>query len=150
MADMLKLSLLDVDRRGAVVAELQALIDREVASKSGVSGGIIKAGYAAVRKIRPGFVSGAIDSMLEEFVAALEPYWAAYHEQSSPGFGAFLAARPEEVSQALLAVTDRRGQHSRAAVASAYTKLRPRAQENVVAALPPLGDLVERNAVPTG
>lgn len=147
MADMLKVSLLDADRRGEVVTDLQALVDQEVADKSGLSGGIVKTGYAAVKKVKPGFVKGAIDSLLEEFVDSLEPHWAAYQAQPGGGFGAFLASRPQDVSQALLTVTDRRAERSsRAAVTSVYAKLRPKAQENVIEALPRLGDLVERHA----
>jgi hypothetical protein len=147
VADTLKAGLLDTDRRGEVVTDLQALVDQEVASKSGLSGGIIKTGYAAMRKIRPGFIGSAIDGLLDGFVEALEPYWAAYRAQGAPGFGAYLTSYPQEVSQALLAVTDRRAERaSRAAVTSAYAKLRPRAQENVIEALPRLGDLIERHA----
>ena len=147
MADTLKASLLDPDRRDGVVTDLQDFVDQEVAGKSGLSGGLIKTGYAAVKKVRPGIIRSAIDSLLEEFVAALEPYWAGYQAQPTPGFGAYLAARPHEVAQALLAVTDRRAQRSsRAAVTNAYGKLRPKGEQNVIEALPRLGDLVERHA----
>ena len=146
MADTLKAGLLDPDRRGQVVADLQALVDQEVAGKGGLSGGIVKTGYAAIKKIKPGIVGRAVDSLLEEFVDALEPHWAAYRAQPTPGFGAFLAGRPDEVSQALLAVTDRRAEKASAATRSAYNRLRPKAQDNVVDALPRLGDLIERHA----
>ena len=147
MADTLKASLLDADRREAVVTDLQEFVDQEVAGKSGLSGGLIKTGYAAVKKVRPGIIRSAIDSMLDEFVAALEPYWAAYQSQPAPGFGAYLVGRQHEVAQALLAVTDRRAQRSsRAAVTNVYGKLRPKGEQNVVEALPRLGDLVERHA----
>jgi hypothetical protein len=147
VADTLKASLLDADRREAVVTDLQEFVDQEVAGKSGLSGGLIKTGYAAVKKVRPGIIRSAIDSMLDEFVAALEPYWAAYQSQPAPGFGAYLVGRQHEVAQALLAVTDRRAQRSsRAAVTNVYGKLRPKGEQNVVEALPRLGDLVERHA----
>lgn len=147
MADTLKARLLDSDRRGDVVNDLQLLVDQEVADKSGLSGGLIKTGYATVKKIKPGIIWGAIDTLLDEFVDALEPYWTAYHQQSAPGFGAFLAGRPQEVSEALLAVTDRRAERSnRAAVTSVYSKLRPKGQDNVIDALPRLGDVVEKHA----
>lgn len=147
MADTLKASLLDANRRGEVVTDLQAFIDREVAGKSGLSGSIIKTGYAAVKKVKPGIIRSAVESLLDEFVAALEPHWAAYRTQPVPGFGAFLAGRPQEVSQALLAVTDRRAERSgRAAITSVYSRLRPKGQDNVIEALPRLGDLVERHA----
>lgn len=147
VADTLKASLLDSDRRGAVVADLQDFVDREVASKGGLSGGVIKTGYAAVKRVKPGIIRSAIDSMLDEFVNALEPHWAAYRSQPVPGFGAFLAGRPHEVAQSLLAVSDRRAERSsRAAVTSVYGKLRPKGEQNVIEALPRLGDVVERHA----
>lgn len=147
MADTLKARLLDSDRRPTVVTDLENLVDQEVADKSGLSGGMIKTGYAAVKKIKPGIIGGAINSMLDEFVDALEPYWTAFTNDQVMDFGAFLAARPDEVSDALLAVTDRRAERSnRAAVTSVYSKLRPKGQENVVQALPRLGALVQKHA----
>ena len=148
MADTLQASLLDSGRRPEVVDDLQAFVDSEVSGKGGISGGLIKTGYAAVKKVKPGFVGHAIDKMLPEFTAALEPHWAGY--QSAPeagGFGAYLAARPQEVSDALLAVTDRRAERSsRGSVTSVYNRLRPKGQDNVIEALPRLGALVERHA----
>jgi Family of unknown function (DUF6918) len=146
VADTLKAGLLDPDRRPQVVTELQALVDQEVAGKSGLSGGIVKTGYAAVKKIKPGIVGRAVDGLLEEFVDALEPHWVAYRAQPTPGFGAFLNSRPQEVSQALLTVTDRRAERASSATRSAYGKLRPKAQENVAEALPRLGEVIERHA----
>lgn len=143
----LKARLLDSDRRGDVVNDLQALVDQEVADKSGLSGGIVKTGYAAVKKVKPGIIWGAIDSLLDEFVDALEPYWATYSTEADGGFGVFLANRPHEVSEALLAVTDRRAQRSsRAAITSVYSRLRPKGQENVIEALPRLGAVIEKHA----
>jgi len=147
MAETLKARLLDSDRRGAVVDDLTALVDSEVAGKSGLSGGVVKTGYAGVKKVKPGFVREAIDKMLDEFVEQLEPFWAAFSTEAGGDFGAFLAARPQEASEALLAVTDRRAERSsRAAVTSIYGKLRPKAQDHVVEALPALGTVVEKHA----
>src|SRR4029079_3100574 len=110
-------------------------------------GGVVKTGYAAVKRVRPGIIRSAIDSMLDEFVTALEPHWAAYQSQPVPRCGAFLAGRPHEVAQSLLAVTDRRAERSsRAAVTSVYGELRPKGEQNVIEALPRLVDLVERHA----
>jgi hypothetical protein len=147
VADSLKASLLDADRRGQVVTDLVTFVDQEVAAKGGLSGGLIKTGYAAVKKVKPGIIRHAVDSMMDDFVGALEPYWSAYRAQPVPGFGAYLAGRPQEVSQSLLAVTDRRAERSsRGSVTSVYSRLRPKAQDNVIESLPRLGDLVERHA----
>ena len=147
MAGTLRAGILDGDRRGQVVTDLQTLIEQEVAGKSGLTGGIIKTGYAAVKKVKPGIIGHAIDRMLDDFVDALEPHWAAYQAQPASNFGAFLSSRPEEVSQALLAVSDRRVERSNGAVTSVYARLRPKGQDNVIEALPRLGDVVERHAI---
>jgi|1185.fasta_scaffold407105_1 hypothetical protein len=147
MAETLKARLLDSDRRPAVVTDLQGLVDAEVANKSGLSGGVVKTGYAAVKKVKPGIVPDAIDKMLDEFVGQLEPFWTTYSTEAAGDFGAFLATRPHEASEALLAVTDRRAERSsRAAITSVYGKLRPKAQENVIEALPGVGAVVEKHA----
>lgn len=147
MTTTLKAALLDSDRRPAVVADLKALVDQEVAGKGGLSGGIIKTGYAAVKKVKSDLVETGIDKMLDDFVDALEPYWAFHQTQPSADFGAYLAERPDDVSNALLAVTDRRAERSsREAVKSVYAKLRPKAKENVVEALPGLGRTLEQRA----
>lgn len=147
MAETLKARLLDSDRRGAVIDDLQALVDSEVANKSGLSGGVVKTGYAGVKKVKPGIVREALDKMLDEFVEQLEPFWATYTTEAAGDFGTFLGTRPHEASEALLAVTDRRAERSsRAAITSIYSKLRPKAQENVIEALPGLGAVIEKHA----
>ena len=151
MATTLKAALLDTDRRDAVVEDLRHLVDQEVADKSGLSGGLVKTGYAAVKKVRPGIIAGTIDNLLDEFVDALEPFWSAYRAAPGlapvPDFGAFLAARPRDASDALLAVTDRRAERSkRPAITSVYGRLRPKAQDHVVDALPRLGRVLEAHA----
>jgi hypothetical protein len=148
VADTLRASLIDSGRRAEVVADLQTFIDTEVSNKGGLSGGVIKTGYAAVKKIKPGIISQAINGLLPDFTAALEPYWAQYQTAPVPGgFGAYLASRPQEVSAALLAVTDARAERSsRGSVTSVYNRLRPKGQDNVIEALPRLGALVERHA----
>lgn len=147
MAVTLKAALLDSDKRGFVVDDLTQLVDDEVQDKSGLSGGVIKTGYAAVKKIKPGIIWGATNTLLDDFVEALEPHWTAYNASPTGDFGAYLAAHPQPVSEALLGVTDRRAQKSnRQAVTSVYSRLRPKAQENVIEALPRLGAVVEKHA----
>jgi hypothetical protein len=147
VADILKTALLDDAKRPAVVADFGALIDAEVAAKGGVSGAVIKTGYAAVKKIKPGFVAHAIGSLLPGFVEALEPLWAEHRTAGGGDFGAFLAARPDRSADALLAVTDARAKAStRESLKKLYEKLRPSAKKNVVEALPRLGKVIDKHA----
>lgn len=143
---MLKQLLLDPDRRPGVVADLAALVDAEVADKSGVSGMAVKGGYNLVKKVSPSFVPHAIDSMLDDFVARVEPFHQEAVAANMP-FSSYLAAHGEPVSDALLGVTDDRAAASqRESLKKVYAKLRPQAQKHVTEALPRLGLLVEKYA----
>ncbi|WP_199430661.1 DUF6918 family protein [Qaidamihabitans albus] len=147
MADTLKEILLDSSRRPAVVTDLQTLVDEEVAEKSGVSGTVIKTGYAAVKKIKPGIIGSAVDSLLDDFSAALEPIYADFKASGAADFGSYLPTRADEASDALLGVTDARAEKSsRDSIKKVYNKLRPYGKKNVEEALPRLGKLIDKHA----
>ncbi|MFF0815826.1 DUF6918 family protein [Rhodococcus sp. NPDC003318] len=147
MVAALNETLLDPARLPAVVADVQALIDAEVSDKSGASGLALKGGYGAVKKVGPSIVPDAVEGLLPSFVSRLEPFWQDYGTTGGAGFGDFLSARSDEVSNALLGVTDDKIEGtSKAAVKKVYSSLRPSAQKHVVAALPRLGALVQKHA----
>ena len=135
-------SLPEPTRRPVAVAALTQDIDAEVADKSGFGGAAVKAGYAAAKKLGGDFVTSATDRLLPQFASALDPFWATKGDQS---FGAHLASQPEAAADALLAVTDAKAANtSHGAAAKVYGSLRGKAKEHVVAALPRLGNAVER------
>lgn len=147
MADTLKAILLDDTRRPAVVADLDVLVNAEVSDKSGVSGAVVKTGFAAVKKIKPGIVPSAVDSLLDDFALALEPFYGDYKAKGENDFGAYLTGRSDEASDALLTVTDARAEKSsRDSIKGMYSKLRGSAKKNVEEALPRLGQLVDKHA----
>jgi hypothetical protein len=147
VSESLQAVLLDKANRPAVVADLGALVDAEVAAKGGISGALIKTGYAAVKKVRPGFVEHAIGSLLPRFVAALDPLWAEHRSAGGGDFGAFLAARPDHSADTLLSVTDARARATgRESLRKGYQKLRPTAKKHVVEALPRLGRVIDKHA----
>lgn len=147
MTQTLNAILLDPARRPTVVTDLQTLVDQEVSDSGGVSGAVIKTGYATVKKVKPGIVTSAVDRMLPQFTAALEPFYADYRASAGGDFGAYLSARPAEAANALLGVTDARAERSSSdALRKVYGKLRPQGQRNVEEALPRLGRLIDQHA----
>ncbi|HVV09135.1 DUF6918 family protein [Amycolatopsis sp.] len=147
MADTLKEILLDSSRRPAVVTDLNTLVDEEVADKGGVSGAVIKTGFAAVKKIKPGIIGSAVDSLLDDFTATLEPFYADFKAQGGGDFGAYLSGRGDQAADALLSVTDARAERSsRDSIKKVYSKLRPNGKKNVEEALPRLGQLINKHA----
>lgn len=99
-------TLLDEQRRPAVVTDLVAVIDAEVKDKKGMSGAAIKAGYATVQKVSPNITTSATNRMLPDFASALEPFWTEFG--GTGDFGSYLAGRGDDAAEALLAVTDAR------------------------------------------
>lgn len=147
MTQTLNHILLDPTRRPGVVTDLQTLVDAEVSDSGGVSGAVIKTGYATVKKVKPGIVTSAVDKMLPQFATALEPFYADYRATAGSDFGAYLAGRPSEAADALLGVTDARAEQSTSdALKKVYGKLRPQGRRNVEEALPRLGRLIDQHA----
>lgn len=147
MPDTLKEILLDDSRRSTVVTDMGALIDGEVSAKSGVSGTVVKTGYGAVKKLKPGIIDAAVDSLLDDFVAKLEPFYGDYRGSGGSDFGSYLQERGDEVSDELLAITDARAEGSnREAIKKVYDKLRPQGKSNVEQALPAVGQLIDKHA----
>ena len=129
-----------------LIADTQALVDNEIASK-GITAAPLKAAYKAVTAFAPGYYQEAISSMLPGMVYQLEPYWADFAASGGADFGDYLAKRGDEVSESLLAVTDEMAAGSgRAAVVKAYQMVRGGAGKNITAALPALGAMVQKYA----
>jgi hypothetical protein len=131
-------------KKSEVIKDCLALIDAEVKDKGGISGLAIKAGYGAVKGIKPGFVEGAVEDLLPEFAKVLDPIYADAKSQNK-GVSEFFNSNPSRVADALLSITDAKAARAKSGVAkSAYDKLRGSAKKNVEQAVPRLGQLVEK------
>lgn len=130
----------------AVVDDCLALIDAEVSEKSGISGLAIKAGYAAVKGVKPGFIRQAVNDLLPEFAVALDPLYQEAKSKNTP-VSEFFTANTSRVADALLAITDEKAKRSKSGVVKGtYDKLRGSAKKNVEAAIPRLGKVIEKHS----
>lgn len=137
--------LLGQNTRPQVVADCQTLIEQEIADKSGVSGTALKLAYKTVTSFAPGYYHHSLDDFLPMLVDRLEPYWADFGASGGAGFGDYLAKRGPEVADALLSVTDSLAEVSgRPVIVKAYRAVRGGAARHVEAALPRVGDLVQK------
>jgi hypothetical protein len=137
--------LLRQDNFPQVVADCKTLIEQELDSKGGVSGGALKLAYKAVTSFAPGYYDTAVTNMVPSFVQQLDPFWAHFVNSGGSSFGDYLAKNGEQASEALLAVTDQlAGSSSKGAVVRAYKTVRGGASKHIEAALPNLGELVQR------
>jgi hypothetical protein len=142
--------LLASDIQPTVVADCEELVTNQVADMSGVTGAAVKLAYTTVRKVDSNHIHAMIETILPNVADALQPYWAQFSAEFTPSsgdFGGYLAAREEEVAEALLAITDRRRDNSvRPVIVKAYNTIRGRAIKQVKAALPALGMLIQKYA----
>ena len=108
MAATLQEILLAPDARPQVLADCYALLEQEVASMSGISGTAVKLAYKTVNAFASGYVQSMVENLLPDMIARLEPFWADFGTSGAGDFGDYLVKRGDEVSDALLSVTDSR------------------------------------------
>jgi hypothetical protein len=134
------------EKKDAVVADCVTLIDQEVADKGGLTGLAIKAGYGAVKGVKPGFVKHVVTELLPEFARVLDPIYQDAKAQGRP-VGSFFGSNGGRAADALLSITDAKAKNAKSGVVKgAYDKLRPMAKKQVEAAVPRLGNLIEKHA----
>lgn len=147
MAATLQEILLSPDTQPHVVDDCMTLIDQEVSAKSGVSGTAIKLAYKTANTFASGYLRSKVEQLVPEMVVQLEPFWADFTASGSSGFGDYLVKRGDEVSEALLSVSDAHGAISnRPTIVKAYQAVRGSAAKHIAAALPNLGALVQKYA----
>ena len=147
MAATLDQMLLAPDVQPNVVADCLTLIDQEVAAKSGVSGAAVKLAYKTAKSFAPGYLQSKVEDMVPDMVHQLEPFWADFVGSGAGEFGDYLVKRGDEVSEALLSVTDAyAATGTRPVILKAYRTVRGGAAKHVTAALPNLGAMVQKYA----
>ncbi|MBO6934908.1 MAG: hypothetical protein JJ863_08030 [Deltaproteobacteria bacterium] len=138
-------ALNDPAKKPAIIEDCLTLIDAEVKDKKGMGGMAVKAGYGAVKGIKPGFIRNVVESLMPEFAEALAPM---HDEATSKGepVSSYLVANSGRAADALLEVTDGKAEKStNGLVKKTYSKLRGSAKKNVEAAIPRLGALIEKH-----
>jgi hypothetical protein len=140
--------LLTPETQPKVNDDCYALIQQEISGKSGISGTTVKLAYKTVTTFAPGHIHYMVETLVPQMVEQLAPYWADFSTSGGSEFGDYLAKRGGEVSEALLSVTDARAAaSSRPTIIKAYRSVRGGAVKHVEAALPRVGDLVQKYAV---
>jgi hypothetical protein len=136
----------DPAKRRAVVGDCVSLIEAEVGDKRGLTGAAIKAAYMTVKNIKPGFVSAAMNDLLDPFSAKVDPFWAECQEKKANA-RQFFALKRGEIANALLSITDGKADRSQHKVlVKAYHRLRPQAVSHIGDAMPRLADVIVKHA----
>ncbi|MCA9711795.1 MAG: hypothetical protein KDK70_38520 [Myxococcales bacterium] len=135
-----------------VIEGCMQLIESEVASKGGLSGAAVKAGYKVVKALKPGMIKSAVTKLLPDFATALQPMYeqsgaSQAGADSGKKFSDYLVSNQEQAADALLTVTDAKAANaSNKTLKKTYDRLRGGAKNHVTAAIPGLARTLGRFA----
>ncbi|MCA1991462.1 MAG: hypothetical protein LDL41_05360 [Coleofasciculus sp. S288] len=134
--------LKDRNKKASVAADCVKLIDEHVATKGGLGGLGLKAAYGTVKGVMPNYINGAIERLLPEAFAALDPIWSEGVQTGNPV--EYLTQNRSRTADALLSVTDARIEKTNnGIVRGSYSKLRNSAKSDVEEAVPGLAKILD-------
>ncbi len=76
--------LLTPDVQPQVVADVQALVQQELANKGGISATAVKVAYKAVTAFAPGYYQETVAAMIPDMADQLQPFWADFRRPAAP------------------------------------------------------------------
>jgi hypothetical protein len=152
MATTLQDTLFAPERRSEVITDCMTLIQQEVSDLSGISGTAIKIAYKTVTALAADHVRYTVETKVPRMVEQLEPYWVDFAAAGGSDFGDYLTKHSDAVTESLLSVTDASAAKPTAkpAIVKAYSAVRSHAAKHVTTALPRVGALVQKYALPGG
>ena len=137
--------LMNSGHKDLIVQDCCTMIDLQLASKSGMSGIALKAAFAALKGIQPGYIPNVIESLLPVCLTAIDPIWSEGVQHGEPV--KYLTANSGRTANALLSVTDARVKNTkRQLVRGTYEKFRNSAEKHVQEAVPDLAQVIGKYA----
>lgn len=144
MAESLVEALRDPQKRSAVIADSEKVLEAEVASKSGLRGAAVRAGFSALKKLKPGIVPAALSKLLPAFAPVLDPFFQKGREAGDVRRHFIENADP--IAEALLGVTDAKAENAdNKVMKKIYSGLRGQAKQHTSAAMPAVAELIVRH-----
>ena len=136
----------DTQKRPAIIQDCSTLLDEQVKSKKGLSGMAVKAGFKAIKSFKPGIIPRALDDMLDEFSAKVDPFWLKCQEEKADPV-TYFRTHNAAIANALLSITDERAKNSpNKSLVKAYNGLRGKAVDHITEALPALARVIAKHA----
>ena len=134
-------------KRQPVINDCVQLIRDEVKAKKGFTGIAVKGAFKLVVALKPSILEESVDSLLDDFVSKLQPFYEAFQQGGESGtLSAYMGGRSSDVAESLLSITDARAQRaSNKTLVKAYNGLRPKGKVHVEAAAPGIGRVLDKH-----
>jgi len=139
-------SLLDDARRGALIADVVAVVERHAEQRKGLRGVTLRAGLAWVRGKLPDAIPRTVTQLLPELVEALQPLHEQSQARNGADFARYLKQDPAVVGETLMSIADARVQRSsNAALKAFYARFRSTAEHEAEGLVPALADALAKH-----
>lgn len=135
----------DEARQARVLREGAALIDGEVAARGGVGGFALKAGYAAIKRLRPDIIEDSLRQLFPYFAPVLQRHVDA--AGSADAVPKHFRSEAAQIADDLLAITDEKARSAQnRLMKKTYASLRGQAHKETTRSMPAVGDWLGRYA----
>jgi hypothetical protein len=139
-------SLLEEPRRGALIADVVAAVERHVAQRRGVRGVALRATLAAVHRLLPDAIPRTVTRLLPDFITNLEPFLEQSGAANGREFARYLTRDRRRAAEALLGVADARVERStNAALKTFYQGFRNTAEREAEEIVPGLAEVLAKH-----
>ena len=139
-------SLLDDARRGALIADVVALVERHARQRKGLRGVTLRAGLAWVHRRLPDAIPRTVTQLLPELLAALQPLHEQSRARNGADFARYLKKDPAVVGETLMGIADARVERStNAALKAFYARFRSTAEHEAEELTPGLAEVLARH-----
>jgi hypothetical protein len=134
------------DVKASFIKDCSQMIDKEVGSKKGSMGMVIKISFKAFKALKKGIVEDAVRVLFDDFVSVFDRYYdefAGSEKGADNSFKPWLIQKDTQLAEHLLEITDKiMNSSDKNTIRGIYNKLRKTAQRHVVAAVPNIADLI--------
>lgn len=136
-------SLLAPHQRDAIVADAVKLIEAHLERRGGLRGMAMKTALGIAKKAVPNLLPRAVNRLLPDFAAALDPLYQEFRESTDRDFSLFLRKQDDRARAALLGAADARiGGVRNELLRKTYASFRGSADEELKQALPQIAKLI--------
>ena len=139
--------LLDKKNIQTVVDDCVQLVEKEVTTRKGIAGILVKAGYKAFTAIKPKILEDSVARLLDDFIEVLDGYYNEYESSKAvikTELGSWMTDRADTIANDLLAKTDSIIEASKKnTIKRIYFGLRKIAQRNVASSIPNVAALID-------
>ncbi|MBD2202061.1 hypothetical protein H6G33_08635 [Calothrix sp. FACHB-1219] len=135
--------LLNSDKKDKIVVDCCTVLEKQVESKSGLSGMALKTAFAALKGVKPGYIPYVVEQLLPQCFTAIDPIWNEGVQKGDPV--EYMTTSSDRTADALLSVTDERVKKTkRQIVRGTYERFRGSAKQHVEEAVPELAKVISK------